>query len=726
MTSRLPARKIVGLLLTGFVLALGLLWLLGHERQSTIAIPQPAPPSRAIAGFDSPWRFITPENNLTRRAAQGLATELINKNKGGPAETPEGLMVTLNPAKTLTAMLSSVKQVPHEPFQGVALSDLRILQNNTPAHRRAYFEDVSATLNRTIGSVLDPTTTPEQFAAAFAQDSTLLDKIITQYYAAGSSLDAMPVPASLAPLHKKTIDNFAKTKIVLQGVAAMEVDPMRALLALNVSPAIAAETETLRQEFQTAIQREYRSMTFWEQIVGSNTAHAGFPVIDWVNIGQMLIEVVFETVVHNIKGQLLSQLRGNILEFVQGAQEEAIEHCPPGQTYIGPDGRTLCPRFVLNWEEVLAGTRSVARIQMIREIEDADQIGEAMQRTLFNILDTPTGSLGTDFATLTRNVTLQQCYNITDDLMAQSLCLASPENISGTNFARFTMRLGELESLYQEAKTAELDANLGFLGTRKCEKWAVNPMTGEEETCLRWITTEPGVITQELMTQAKTSQFDEIININTDDLQTALANLANSFITQLIEKGEEGLLGLINRPFIASPPPGAVTIEFSATPDTIIEGESATLEWRANNALRCFFDGDMQNALEPSGTRIVNPIEDTTYRIQCGNRLRQTEKSVTLTVLPVIITFSADPTEIYQGETVTLEWSTENAVSCRASGAWEWTGNEQYPGTSGREEVTPTETSTYALECFNQAGRGLKESVTITVSPLEGEEQPLP
>jgi uncharacterized protein (TIGR03118 family) len=62
------------------------------------------------------------------------------------------------------------------------------------------------------------------------------------------------------------------------------------------------------------------------------------------------------------------------------------------------------------------------------------------------------------------------------------------------------------------------------------------------------------------------------------------------------------------------------------------------------------------------------------------------------------ITLAVQPTTIVAGQSATVTWSTSNATSCTASGAW--SGNEP---TSGSMVVTPATagTSTYTLTCVN-------------------------
>src|SRR6185437_6942632 len=58
------------------------------------------------------------------------------------------------------------------------------------------------------------------------------------------------------------------------------------------------------------------------------------------------------------------------------------------------------------------------------------------------------------------------------------------------------------------------------------------------------------------------------------------------------------------------------------------------------------------------------------------------------------VTFTASQSSISSGVTSTLTWSSTNATSCTASGAW--TGTQS---TTGTKSVSPTATSTYTLTC---------------------------
>ena len=74
------------------------------------------------------------------------------------------------------------------------------------------------------------------------------------------------------------------------------------------------------------------------------------------------------------------------------------------------------------------------------------------------------------------------------------------------------------------------------------------------------------------------------------------------------------------------------------------------------------------------------------------------------------VSLAANPTSVASGGSATLTWSSTDATSCLATGAW--TGGK---ATSGSETPGPlTTTSTFTLSCSG-AGGSANQSVTVTV-----------
>ena len=89
----------------------------------------------------------------------------------------------------------------------------------------------------------------------------------------------------------------------------------------------------------------------------------------------------------------------------------------------------------------------------------------------------------------------------------------------------------------------------------------------------------------------------------------------------------------------------------------------------------------------------------------------------TVTAAP-IVNFSVNPTSITLGASATLAWSSTNATSCTAGGAWSGT-----LATSGTQMVTPASASlsmpgvaTYTLACQNSTGQTATASAALPVT----------
>jgi hypothetical protein len=83
-----------------------------------------------------------------------------------------------------------------------------------------------------------------------------------------------------------------------------------------------------------------------------------------------------------------------------------------------------------------------------------------------------------------------------------------------------------------------------------------------------------------------------------------------------------------------------------------------------------------------------------------------------------VVTLSASPSTIDQGQSTTLSWTSSDASSCTASGAW--SGSVV---TNGSATVEPTVTSTYTMTC-NGAGGTASASATVTVNETPAVLQP--
>ena len=155
------------------------------------------------------------------------------------------------------------------------------------------------------------------------------------------------------------------------------------------------------------------------------------------------------------------------------------------------------------------------------------------------------------------------------------------------------------------------------------------------------------------------------------------------------------------------------TITISASPDTITEGESSTLSWTTANATSASIDQGI-GTVDLSGSMEVRPTITTTYTLTAEGPGGTNTGNVIITVnsLPVIESFTANPTNIAAGEgaSSTLSWVTTGATSVSISPS---AGVDPVP-LSGTAEVSPSETTTYILTAVNEYGQRTS-SVTVVV-----------
>lgn len=165
-------------------------------------------------------------------------------------------------------------------------------------------------------------------------------------------------------------------------------------------------------------------------------------------------------------------------------------------------------------------------------------------------------------------------------------------------------------------------------------------------------------------------------------------------------------------------PVNASISSFTATPSTIIEGQSSTLNWNVAAGQNCSIDQSV-GAVATSGSTSVSPTTTTMYTLTCDglNGGSADTGTVTVTVNPApvnasISSFTATPSTITEGQSSTLDWSVSVGENCSIDQS---IGSV---GLTGSQAVTPTLSTTYALTCQGlYGGSSDTESVTVTVNP---------
>ena len=159
----------------------------------------------------------------------------------------------------------------------------------------------------------------------------------------------------------------------------------------------------------------------------------------------------------------------------------------------------------------------------------------------------------------------------------------------------------------------------------------------------------------------------------------------------------------------------APTLTLSASPTSVMAGESTTLTWSSTNADSCTASGGWSGTKETSGSESSGALTgDVTFRLSCTGAGGTVERSVAVTVTPVsapTVSLAASPDVVNAGGAATLNWSSENATSCTASGGWSGAKN-----TSGSEATGAlNQNTTFTLSCSGPGGT-TSQSITVLLS----------
>lgn len=125
------------------------------------------------------------------------------------------------------------------------------------------------------------------------------------------------------------------------------------------------------------------------------------------------------------------------------------------------------------------------------------------------------------------------------------------------------------------------------------------------------------------------------------------------------------------------PPPEEPTLQLSADPETITEGESSSLSWDTEHADSCTAQNGWDGLRNTSGIEVVSPAITTTYELECSGDGGSVSKQVTVTVEPL--------PEILIGHVVVSE-ALYNPSTEQGGSNQEWV--ELYNGTDAIVDLT--------------------------------------
>ncbi len=156
---------------------------------------------------------------------------------------------------------------------------------------------------------------------------------------------------------------------------------------------------------------------------------------------------------------------------------------------------------------------------------------------------------------------------------------------------------------------------------------------------------------------------------------------------------------------------GKPTVSLTATPDSLLPGQSATLRWSSTNATSVEIDQGVGTFTTASGTVQVKPLTTTVYTATAkgtGGTATATASVAVAASSQLGITLTAVPAAISAGGKSVLTWSSQNATSVRID------PQIGVVNLSGTLQVAPSATTTYVATASDAAGATLLASATVT------------
>lgn len=170
----------------------------------------------------------------------------------------------------------------------------------------------------------------------------------------------------------------------------------------------------------------------------------------------------------------------------------------------------------------------------------------------------------------------------------------------------------------------------------------------------------------------------------------------------------------------APPPvvaPAAPTCALSVAPASIIQGQSAKLNWSSENATDCNIQPNI-GTVAPQGSMDITPTADTFYTLTCtGEGGKASSDANIIVAAPAkaaapTCNIKVDPASITKGESATLTWTSQNASDCviqPAIGAVK---------TEGSMVIKPEADTAYNLACKGPGGTATSDTSIKVTKPV--------
>ena len=230
-------KKIIALTLIGGSAIFAFL-IFQENRPAPIAI-QPLAENKSEA---LPSELISNAKNATEEIAKNIAEEIIKQNPEGLLDTDAGKAINaMDPQRLADEVLSKqIAEMDLSDFSPeIKKSDLKIVNTSDSAVAENYLKNFQAILKNNFGRLGVDFSQPT--AADFQKLAEAFQKSVAQFY-------NLVAPQSLASIHSEQIRLMSIQKSIFANLASYEKDPMKALVALQLSKEVDLKLNELKNQ----------------------------------------------------------------------------------------------------------------------------------------------------------------------------------------------------------------------------------------------------------------------------------------------------------------------------------------------------------------------------------------------------------------------------------------------------------------------------------------------
>lgn len=194
-----------------------------------------------------------------------------------------------------------------------------------------------------------------------------------------------------------------------------------------------------------------------------------------------------------------------------------------------------------------------------------------------------------------------------------------------------------------------------------------------------------------------------------------LTPVATGTVTYTLDCAEDGgsATGSASVTVTVGDAPPALSLTASSA--AIAAGDALTLTWSSTSLPSCTASGAWSGSRGSSGSEVLSPAEGSySYTLTCTGTGGTLSRTVNVTVMgPPTVNLTVTPGALTLGQSLVLNWTSTNATTCSASGAW-----AGLRSSTGSTTLTPAGTGTYqyGITCTGPAGSA-SDTVSVAVNP---------